>query len=62
MDLTAEVLGEMMGEMELAVKDAEARKAILVSQGQTDPRDPKASEAEGGFIVETLLVTCHLEP
>lgn len=50
---------EMMGEMELAVKDAEARKekedsldtqvqrAILVSQGQTDPRDPKASEAEG---------------
>lgn len=50
---------EMMGEMELAVKDAEARKekedsldtqvrrAILVSQGQMDHQDPKASEAEG---------------
>lgn len=50
---------EMMDEMELAVKDAEAKKekedfpdtqdqrAILVSRGQMEPWDPKASEAEG---------------
>lgn len=50
---------EMTGEMGLAVKDAEAKKereaslgirdqrVLLVSQGQTDHQDPKASEVEG---------------
>lgn len=49
---------EMMGEMELAVEDAEAKKekedslgtqdqrVHLASQGQTDHQDPKVSEAE----------------
>lgn len=58
---TVDLVGrrEMTGEMGLAVKDAEAKKekeaslgirdqrVPLVSQGQMDHQDPKASEVEG---------------
>lgn len=71
---------EMMGETGLATKDVEAKKekeasldtqdqrVLLVSQGQMDHQDPKASEAEGEIQDpqgpldrrETLAIPGHL--